>query len=458
MIQGFKDTTTNLLTFVKTPSETAATQQSFSHKAKALFYVLVLDVLLMLVLSGLIYGVEKLGWIDNNAHAIVKMLRDLPILAIMISGVMVIPFLEELLFRYGLRFSQTYLTILLLILLASLGVVSFSVLPFAWAIAAIVALAVVMVIYFINSYRIGTFLRQIWMHHYKSVFYTSAILFGLVHITNYEYTTAVLLLTPVLVAPQIVAGFLNGYMRVKYGFMWSYYAHGIHNALFFSLALFFGDTVTEKLNIKNDNYALKIEEVNRINDWHENNTTTTYAGGDSIAFVGVKLDDAIMSLLQKDKTCMQFDDKQKLDRIINLNFRNYTSDKNQNNEIILAQLQELYKFDITTDKLEQLVWDLEINEHNILAKYAAEDSVTSRITTTPKTISLESATLQELLKTVGKEFSVTMNDNIAHAGRYNFKFAKNGFKQFQEDLKTRYGLTLQPNIVLTEQAIVNFRK
>ncbi|WKB81175.1 CPBP family intramembrane metalloprotease [Cellulophaga lytica] len=74
---------------------------------------------------------------------------------------------------------------------------------------------------------------------FKIALYVSILLFGAVHITNFEITPMALLLSPFLVAPQLVLGTFAGYIRVKFGLIWSIALHACHNfILFLPLALF----------------------------------------------------------------------------------------------------------------------------------------------------------------------------------------------------------------------------
>ena len=49
------------------------------------------------------------------------------------------------------------------------------------------------------------------------------------HISNFEMTKQVLLFSPLLVAPQISVGFLLGYIRVRFGLIWSMALHACYN-------------------------------------------------------------------------------------------------------------------------------------------------------------------------------------------------------------------------------------
>lgn len=73
---------------------------------------------------------------------------------------------------------------------------------------------------------------------FKIALYVSILLFGAVHISNFEITPMALALSPFLVAPQLVLGAFAGFIRVKFGLIWSIALHASHNfILFLPLAL-----------------------------------------------------------------------------------------------------------------------------------------------------------------------------------------------------------------------------
>src|SRR5690606_4152701 len=148
------------------------------------------------------------------------------------------------------------------------------------------------------------------------------------------------------IAPQIWAGLLLGYMRVKHGFFWGFFLHAGHNAFFFGLALLTMGSLDEKLNITNDNYSMTVEE--RI--LHDPNATTRYrVGKDSIVFVNRELKDVIEVLLEKERNYIEYGEKVRLNKTINLSYRNHSGDHAQDKGRVLAELQKLYKLKITTD-------------------------------------------------------------------------------------------------------------
>ncbi|MEZ5696346.1 MAG: CPBP family glutamic-type intramembrane protease [Sphingomonadaceae bacterium] len=74
--------------------------------------------------------------------------------------------------------------------------------------------------------------------HFRWFYFASALAFALVHFTNYKAGEGLILL--VLVVPQLIAGLIFGYGRVRYGLWASVLLHVLHNALVVGLVLGFG--------------------------------------------------------------------------------------------------------------------------------------------------------------------------------------------------------------------------
>lgn len=67
---------------------------------------------------------------------------------------------------------------------------------------------------------------------FNILFYFSALIFGLVHIYNYDYTNPhVIVFAIVICLPQIISGLLLGYSRVKYGIFGSIFLHALINGI-----------------------------------------------------------------------------------------------------------------------------------------------------------------------------------------------------------------------------------
>ncbi|MFT3995239.1 MAG: CPBP family glutamic-type intramembrane protease [Dysgonomonas sp.] len=126
------------------------------------------------------------------------------------------PIYEELIFRLSLRFKPIYLLIsitlfTLLILKRQIG------LPFGLIASSLVLLIGSYLLFVDKRLGICNKLGVFWQNHYSIVFYSSVLIFGLLHIFNYQNLTwKHYLLSPLIVLPQIIMGLFWGYIRLKY--------------------------------------------------------------------------------------------------------------------------------------------------------------------------------------------------------------------------------------------------
>ncbi|GET22751.1 CPBP family glutamic-type intramembrane protease [Prolixibacter denitrificans] len=89
---------------------------------------------------------------------------------------------------------------------------------------------------FIYQVRYRKLLQRWILRHFGLLFYISFISFGLLHINNIRPLPApVLLLAPLITLPQIFTGGALGYIRMKYGIVYSMLLHSIFNLTVFLL-------------------------------------------------------------------------------------------------------------------------------------------------------------------------------------------------------------------------------
>ena len=67
--------------------------------------------------------------------------------------------------------------------------------------------------------------------YFKFLFYISALLFGWVHIFNFEFTSSHFVFIPIITLPQIVLGLMLGYVRIIYGFWYGVLLHFLYNMI-----------------------------------------------------------------------------------------------------------------------------------------------------------------------------------------------------------------------------------
>ncbi|UWX56292.1 CPBP family intramembrane metalloprotease [Maribacter litopenaei] len=146
------------------------------EKLKFILKLAVLAISASVVLSILIGLIETLFNLDLGKHAMDDFLENYPAIYLLLFAVIGAPVMEELLFRGPM----------------------------------------------------------IWFKHSKLfpfIFYLLTLGFGFMHITNYELNLQNIILSPILVAPQLAAGILLGFTRVKFGLIFSILLHALYNLI-----------------------------------------------------------------------------------------------------------------------------------------------------------------------------------------------------------------------------------
>ncbi len=147
---------------------------------------------------------------------------------VVIIGVVLAPIYEEVFFR-GLLYFNTRNVIVFSVVLSMLIAVKVYQEQIILAIALAVILLSILAIYkYVKPEKAQLFISN----HSRLFYYTSALLFGLMHTSNFiGDTTLIILFSFLLTAPQIFMGFINGYIRITFGLLYSILLHFCVNAL-----------------------------------------------------------------------------------------------------------------------------------------------------------------------------------------------------------------------------------
>jgi len=170
-------TLNTVLAYLKNPICTPVEDHSTSDKLKIVGKVLMLSIAVSFLLAIVIGMLSKFGVFDIDEHASNKLFEKYSPLVVIFLVTVAAPIIEELIFRAPI-----------------------------------------------------TLFRKN-QKQFKYVFYAFALVFGFVHITNYELTPSVLLFSPILVSPQICLGLFLGYLRVRLGLIYSILFHMTFNAV-----------------------------------------------------------------------------------------------------------------------------------------------------------------------------------------------------------------------------------
>jgi uncharacterized protein len=144
-------------------------------------------------------------------------------------GIIFVPIFEEILFRLLLK-PKFYNFILFFFLTAGMMIFFFykSNHKFFFFFLFLSLLSLV----FIQNKRFLRMAQVFVIRHFSLVFYSSCILFGFYHITNYSpINYKLILMMPLIVLPQMIGGTFMGFIRIKFGIIYSILFHAVSNVL-----------------------------------------------------------------------------------------------------------------------------------------------------------------------------------------------------------------------------------
>ena len=201
--------------FIKKPVELSEDKASLQLKIGTCGALFLIQIPPLLVLMALVGGLEQLGLWDEDMHSLQKIFQEMEPVLIFFFAVIVAPLFEEVMFRLILKFRSNFLIL--------------------WSIHIGVAL------HLGQKRSLLKTARKVWDKFYGRVFYLMTMAFGLMHIMNFEPSLNIYLLAPILVAPQILIGINLGYLRVRFGLIWSILFHAFYNGVLMSIALLTGE-------------------------------------------------------------------------------------------------------------------------------------------------------------------------------------------------------------------------
>lgn len=209
-----------IISFYKNPQDIRSSDTSLKKNVQAILYIFFIDFIIFLpILLGLFYLSE------HDILPIDSKLIDYSsntIWAATLSIVILVPILEEIVFRLPLRYNWLYSK-------------------------------------FIS--------RKNWNIIFKFLVYVVPLIFGYVHLTNYgNITLKLILLSPILIGSQLLAGYLYTFIRVRFNFISSVICHSIWNFITTFIPILMG--ILEKpyeKHTKNYDLSIKFHELNDLN-------------------------------------------------------------------------------------------------------------------------------------------------------------------------------------------------
>jgi membrane protease YdiL (CAAX protease family) len=216
------------LQFIKYPE---SSDEFHEFSIKEFFKLCLFYFLAVIVIAIMIAPFASLGLVPPNKNSLLA--ENFEPLALFFYMVLIGPFFEEAIFRLNLKTNKINLISSLLIFLGFLAYQFFTKNSVGYLYKITLVFIVVILIFHLKY-----FVKLNEKKHFKLMFYFSAVAFGFMHVFNFgELTLTTLLLFPLITMPQIIMGFICGYLRINYGFIYGLGFHSIINFIAFTFMI-----------------------------------------------------------------------------------------------------------------------------------------------------------------------------------------------------------------------------
>jgi len=234
------DTIQRFFQFLKKPDQGSYKSMGTLFKTQTLLSLMLLNVVFTgLWASGYLFFNQDLLKNSNNQ------LFFFNIFGVLAMIVLIGPFLEELIFRLPMKYNHNYLLRFIVYMMGLKRTKE-------------------------NKELLEFNMKKAWRKYFWVFFYVMSSIFAFTHIFNYPDFRHLLLWSPILTLTQFFCGMIMGYIRIRFGFIWGWYYHALHNMLvIFLLMAFMGgfarhhQTYSKNTNPHNDwiveNYDKKLD-------------------------------------------------------------------------------------------------------------------------------------------------------------------------------------------------------
>ena len=242
MLQSISQEVLSFYNFLKHPQQNIfkekLSSENFTPVLLSYYFIFFCGILIMAPLAAMA-GLESIPHKLNE-------LQDISWWKLLLLAVITQPFLEELFFRFPLKYSRA----LLLLICTMIGMITYLVLSkfdlpalpvhmdtrttLSFFVVLILSIGVIVYTYGERGYEKA---KTITTNFFPHLFYAVAVYFAFVHFFNFEVTGNQWLFTPIMVLPQFIIGLYVGYTRLKYGFLSAVVIHMINNLIPLSIML-----------------------------------------------------------------------------------------------------------------------------------------------------------------------------------------------------------------------------
>lgn len=207
----------------------------FSKNFLSVFLLLIVAFLLVSILYG--FFVTELNSFNIHSERPDPSKNYPNNLSYKIIAILVVPFVEEVFYRLGLKFSIRNTTFFIIGILYTLYLffqpddLNFND-PIALLLFFGILILSIILIWF-GVKKNALFFESLYVKYSKFIFWLSVIVFAYSHFILHQNHDSVynIIFSPIILFPYFIAGILYGVIRVKFGFVWGCLAHMLWNFL-----------------------------------------------------------------------------------------------------------------------------------------------------------------------------------------------------------------------------------
>lgn len=225
----------NFFKYLKNP---VSNENSDLFTFKIYFKLIVLGYLLVFISSIFVVVLQTFNVLPHYFNPQIDSVTGIDSIIFFMYVVIVGPLIEEILCRLNLKITKLNIAVFLSVIIPVIIKVIFFRGGQRYFYLSTIPLFIV-IYYTINRFgfpsdEIDNFVKS----KFKYVFHLSAIIFGMLHLSNYEtiYWWMIAMI-PLLTAPYISMGYVFGYARMKYGFVNGLLMHSTVNFISVFLAM-----------------------------------------------------------------------------------------------------------------------------------------------------------------------------------------------------------------------------
>lgn len=391
MLKIIKD----FICYIKNPKDELDKDQSLRNKLSTLFSLLLLSFVFNALYFLFLSFLEYFNIISSSGHAFEAFLAENHILYVIIIAVLIAPWFEEFTFRYFLRLQPN-------------RIYSF----------------VYKTISFVNvntAEFLKKNLRLLWQNYFKWLFYSSAVLFGLIHLFNFTDSNTAFLLLPLLIVTQILGGLIFAYLRVRFSFNLAFIAHALYNLSIIIFILLIEAPTTDVVKISNEDFDLHIEKLN----YSLKSSYRIDAADNEYKLYKNSLGAIVRNLKQTDAQYFETNDQAETEWIFNLNYTAHSPEAFEfKQDTILKYFGAVYNFKVKDISIVKDVYVLRIKDHKSLNRHRTTDSILSFSSNINK-IEIKAGSLQTLASSLSSRSKTEIIVKDSLSDRFNFALPTN---------------------------------